>query len=102
MSRDDPLLISDQNCRTAMCFAQVKSLNSDRLSPGGSFLLLVFSVITIFACCASTVVCTRMARDQALAENARQIRKRYQRNKDLMYMLDMANAREPSLIIGRM
>ena len=43
-----------------------------------------------------------MARDQALAENARQIRKRYQRNKDLMYMIDMAKAREPTLITGRM
>ena len=91
-----------KNCETTMCFAQVKDLNTGRLSQGGSFLLLVFSVITIFGCCASTVVCTRMARDQALAENARQIRKCYQRNKDLMYMIDMANAREPSLIIGRM
>ena len=47
-------------------------------------------------------MCTRMARDQALAENARQIRKRFQRNKDLMYMIDMAKAREPTLIRSRM
>ena len=47
-------------------------------------------------------MCTRMARDQALAENARQIRKRYQRNKDLMYMIDMAKAREPTLISSRL
>lgn len=59
---------------------------SNPVSQAHALFLLVFSVMSIVGCCASTTVCVRAARDSNIAMNALNIRRKYHRNMQL-YML---------------
>lgn len=48
---------------------------------------MIFSIFTIFACCASTTLCVRVARDCNLAVNAKSIRRQYHRNEQLVSLM---------------
>ena len=54
----------------------VKDL-SNPVSDSNALFLLVFSIISIFGCCASTTFCVRAARDSNIAMNALNIRRKY-------------------------
>lgn len=43
--------------------------------------------MTIFACCASTTLCVRVARDCNIAVNAINIRRQYHRNEQLVNLM---------------
>ena len=58
----------------------------DRVSEAHALFVFIFSVATIVACCASTTICVRAARDSNIAMNALNIRRKYQRNMQL-YMI---------------
>ena len=61
------------------------------MSPANAILMIVFSFLSIFACCASTTVCVRVARDCNIAMNAANIRKQYQRNMQLYCIMKEKN-----------
>jgi uncharacterized protein YecT (DUF1311 family) len=61
------------------------------MNSANAILMIVFSFLSIFACCASTTVCVRVARDCNIAMNAANIRKQYQRNMQLYCIMKEKN-----------
>ena len=66
--------------------SSVKDLNNP-VSDQNALFLLVFSVVSIFGCCASTTFCVRAARDSNIAMNALNIRRKYHRNMQLWILI---------------
>ncbi len=60
---------------------------SNPVSDSNALFLMVFSVVSIFGCCASTTFCVRAARDSNIAMNALSIRRKYHRNMQLYILM---------------
>lgn len=53
---------------------------SSPVAQAHALFIFIFSLFTIFCCCASTSICVRAARDSNINMNALNIRRKYQRN----------------------
>jgi len=80
-------LDSLRNLRSVTADYLSESAISKPVSQNDSIYILVFSVLSIFMCCASTSFCVRQARDSNIQLNALAIRRRYQRNMQLYCLL---------------